>query len=272
MKRIILSLSFLIITAILNAAKVDTLVVHSPSMNKNTKTCVVYPDTYSKTGNAYPVLYLLHGYGGNYASWAKDFPLVKKYADQYNMIIVGVDGAYSSWYFDSPVDNTMKYETYVAKEIVGFIDYTFNTIKKREGRAICGLSMGGHGALYLSIRHLDVFGAAGSMSGGVDFRPFPQNWDLQKRLGNITQHSENWEKNTVIYQVNKLKKDQLAIKIDCGTEDFFLSVNRQLHEKLLSLNIPHDYIEGSGGHTKEYWENALQYHFIFFNNFFKRIK
>ena len=270
MKRVLLSISFFIITSLLNAAKVDTLVVYSPSMKKNTKTCVVYPDTYSKTGTAYPVLYLLHGYSGNYASWANGFPQIKQYADWYNMIIVGVDGGFSSWYFDSPIDSTMKYETYVTKEVIGFIDYTFNTIKSKEGRAICGLSMGGHGALYLSMRHQDIFGAAGSMSGGIDFRPFPQQWDLAKRLGDITKYPDNWKKNTVLYQLAMFKIDKLAIIIDCGIDDFFIGGNRELHQKMLKLNIKHDYIERPGGHTWQYWENALPYQVMYFDNFFKK--
>jgi len=270
MKHTLLLIYTLTIALFLNAAKVDTLVVYSNSMKKNTKTCVVTPDIYDKTGKSYPVLYLLHGYSGNHASWVNDFPQIKQYADQYRMIIVGADGGFSSWYFDSPVDSTMKYETYVIKELVGFIDNSFNTIKNREGRAVCGLSMGGHGALYLSIRHQDIFGASGSMSGGVDFRLFPQNWDLPKRLGDIALHPENWEKNTVTYQLYMIKNNKLAILIDCGIDDFFIAVNRQLHEKMLKLNIKHDYIEGPGGHTKEYWTTALQYQVLYFNNFFRK--
>jgi S-formylglutathione hydrolase FrmB len=186
------------------------------------------------------------------------------------MIIVGVDGGVSSWYFDSPVDSTMKYETYVTKELIGFIDNSFNTIKRREGRAVSGLSMGGHGALYLSIRHQDIFGASGCMCGGFDFRPFPQNWDLSKRLGDMAQHPENWEKNTVIYQLYMINNEKLAIIIDCGIDDFFITVNRQLHEKMLYRNIKHDYIERPGGHTSEYWSNALQYQVLYFNNFFRK--
>ena len=270
MKRIFLSINLLVIALLLNAAKVDTLVVFSNSMKKNTKACVVTPETYNKTGKAYPVLYLLHGYSGNFGSWAKDFPQVKQFADLYNMIIVGVDGNFSSWYFDSPVDPAMKYETYVSKELIAFMDNTFNTIKSNEGRAISGLSMGGHGALYLSIRHQDVFGAAGSMSGGVDFRPFPDNWDLSKRLGDMALYPENWEKNTVIYQLYLLKNEKLAMIIDCGVNDFFIAVNRQLHEKMLYLNIKHDYIERPGGHSWDYWNNALQYQVLYFDNFFRK--
>ncbi|MBN2349773.1 MAG: esterase family protein [Bacteroidales bacterium] len=272
MKNLFLSIYLLTIPLLLNAAKVDTLVVYSNSMKKNTKTCVVIPDNYDKTGKSYPVLYLLHGYSGSFASWVNDYPQIKQFADQYNIIIVGVDGNFSSWYFDSPVDTTMKYETYVTKELIGFIDFTFNTIKSREGRAVTGLSMGGHGALYLSIRHQDIFGASGSMSGGVDFRPFPLKWDLALRLGDMALYPENWEKNTVIYQLYRLKNDQLAIIIDCGIDDFFIAVNRQLHEKMLYLNISHDYIERPGGHTREYWSNALYYQVLYFNNFFRKIR
>ncbi len=188
------------------------------------------------------------------------------------MIIVGVDGDFSSWYFDSPIDSTMKYETYVTKELVGFIDTTYNTIKNRKGRAVTGFSMGGHGSLYLSIRHQDIFGASGSMSGGVDFRPFPQNWDLNKRLGDIALYPENWKKNTVLYQLDLLKKDTLEIIIDCGIDDFFSAVNRQLHAKMLDLKIKHDYIERPGGHTRAYWDNALKYQVLFFDSFFSKTR
>jgi S-formylglutathione hydrolase FrmB len=269
MKHILLSLYLFGTASVLYAAKVDTLLVYSISMKKNTTTCVVTPDGYSAADKPYPVLYLLHGYSGNYASWVKDFPRVKQFSDQYHMIIVGVDGNYSSWYFDSPVDPTMKYETYVTTELVQFIDSAFHTVKNRNGRAVSGLSMGGHGALYLSMRHQDVFGASGSMSGGVDFRPFPRNWDLAKRLGDQAHYPENWEKNTVLNQLYLLGKYRLAIIIDCGVDDFFIAGNRQLHEKMLYLNIDHDYIERPGGHTAEYWNNALQYQALFFDNFFR---
>ena len=270
MKPILLSIYLFTIAVFLNAAKVDTLVVFSNSMQKNTRTCVVSPDNYDKTGQAYPVLYLLHGYSENYGSWVNKYPQIKQFSDQYNMIIVGVDGNFSSWYFDSPIDSTSKYETYVTKELIGFIDDTYNTIKSREGRAVTGLSMGGHGALYLSIRHQDIFGASGSMSGGVDIRPFPQSWELPKRLGDMAEYPENWEKNTVINLLYLLKKGDLSIIIDCGIDDFFIGVNRQLHEKMLYLNIKHDYIERPGGHTRDYWTNSLQYQVLYFNNFFRK--
>ena len=269
MKRfLIITSAFFLCTSVFSA-KVDTLTTFSAAMNKSIKTCVVIPDSYNPKGAALPVVYMLHGYSGNYSSWVKDFPHILTFADQYNMIIVGVDGAYSSWYFDSPVDPAFKYETYVSSELIAFIDKGFNTIKNKKGRAVCGLSMGGHGALYLAFRHQDIFGATGSMSGGVDILPFPENWDLSKRLGEKASNLKNWENNTVMNQLHLLRYNQIAIIIDCGINDFFYEVNKKLHEKLLYLNVHHDYIERPGGHDWKYWDNALYYQFLFFNRYFE---
>jgi S-formylglutathione hydrolase FrmB len=163
----------------------------------------------------------------------------------------------------------MRYETYVSHELVDYVDDKFNTIEMPEGRAIAGLSMGGHGALYLYFRHQDIFGSAGSMSGGVDLRPFPNNWDLAKRLGSQDEYPENWEKHSVINQLHRMKNHNPSIIIDCGIDDFFIDVNRKLHKKLQYLNIKHDYIERPGKHNWDYWDNALQYQVLFFNNFFQ---
>jgi S-formylglutathione hydrolase FrmB len=130
--------------------------------------------------------------------------------------------------------------------------------------------MGGHGAMYLAVRHSSLFGAAGSMSGGVDFRPFPDNWDIKKYLGDFATHADNWNKNTVINAVDQLKNKELAIMVDCGIEDFFLQVNRNLHQKLIDKKIDHDYIERPGGHDWNYWNNAVKYQLLFFKNFFNK--
>lgn len=268
MKKTIYSILLLLFVFAAKAAKVDTLQVFSPSMQKNIKTCVVVPENYKKSKKAFPVVYLLHGYSGNYRSWAKDFKELGKQVDQYGFIVVGVDGNYSSWYFDSPIDPSFKYETYVVKELVPFIDKQYRTIEDRKARAISGLSMGGHGALYLSFKHQEIFGAAGSMSGGVDFRPFPENWDIKKRLGSITEFPENWNQNTVTNMLDLVKDNKLKLIIDCGVDDFFMKVNRELHAKMLDLKINHDYIERPGEHNLKYWENSLKYQLLFFYNYF----
>ncbi|ARK13793.2 alpha/beta hydrolase family protein [Fibrella sp. ES10-3-2-2] len=251
------------------AARVDTVATVSPSMKKTIKAVVITPDSYVD-GKELPVLYLLHGYGGDYSDWVKKVAGLGKAADTYQMIVVCPDGNVGSWYFDSPADPAFRYETYVADELVNWVDSHYKTIKNRAGRAITGLSMGGHGALYLALRHQTVFGAAGSMSGGVDIRPFPNNWAIAKRLGTYSEFPERWEQNTVINMLHLLTPGALSLIIDCGTDDFFFRVNNNLHEKLLERNIAHDYITRPGAHNWAYWNNAVIYQMLFMRNYFDR--
>jgi len=254
------------------AGSVDTLALQSAYLKKATKFVVIQPSKQLNPQERYPVIYLLHGYGGNYAQWSKTAPQLAKTADDLKIIIVCPDGGKGSWYFDSPIDSSIRYESYITKELLPYIDANFPTIANPKSRAISGLSMGGHGAMYLAIRHSDLFGAAGSTSGGVDFRPFPKNWDIKNALGEFTTNQDSWYEHTVMRQVELLKNNQLAIIVDCGIDDFFMPVNRALHEKLLQLKINHDYIEKPGGHNYAYWGTSIDYQVLFFHQYFKKTK
>jgi S-formylglutathione hydrolase FrmB len=252
------------------AAQVDTLQIFSASMQKNSQCLVITPDNYQISDEPYPVLYLLHGWSGNFAGWLSEAPQLKEQADQYRMIIVCPDGGYDSWYLDSPVDSTVRYETYISKEVVAYIDYYYHTIKSPAGRAIAGLSMGGHGAITLAIKHLDVFGAAGSMAGGLDLRPWKKNeWDLKGVLGNPSDYWTNWENASAVVLARQLEKKNLPLIIDCGLDDFFLEANREMHRVLLEMDYPHEYTERPGEHNSEYWGNAVDFQVLFFHKFFE---
>ncbi len=253
-----------------NAAKVDTLYITSKSMNKRIPNVVITPDSYKSPNQKFPVMYLLHGAYSDFAYWVHASPELLTFADRYNMMIVCPDGDTTSWYFDSPVDKTMRYETYVTKELVGFIDSAYHTRANKEGRAITGLSMGGHGALYLTFRHQDIWGACGSICGGVDFRPFPNRWEIAKWLGPYATNADNWEKNTVINLLYLLDNSAPKIIFDCGIDDFFYDGNKRLHQEMLQRKIPHDYTERPGKHDEKYWTNAIKYHVVFFNEFFQQ--
>ena len=255
------------------AGNVDTIQIQSNYLKKATKFVVIQPSHQGQQNNTqvrYPVVYLLNGYDGNYAQWTKTAPQLAKTADDLKMIFVYPDGGKSSWYFDSPIDSSIRYESYITKELVPYIDANFSTKADPKSRAITGLSMGGHGALYLAIRHSDLFGAAGSTSGGFDFRPFPKSWNLPNILGEYEQNKERWYEYTVMRQVELLKNKQLALIIDCGIDDFFMSMNRALHEKLLQLKIDHDYIERPGEHNHIYWGSSIDFQILFFHHFFQK--
>lgn len=265
----LLTLQLLLLVNLAQAASVDTVETFSPSMQKKIKAVVIKPATYGRLSKM-PVVYLLHGYGNNYAAWIKNVPLLEKIADNNQFMIVCADGNVSSWYFDSPVNPSWKYETYVATELVNWVDANYKTIKDRKGRAITGLSMGGHGALYLTLKHQDVFGAAGSMSGGVDIRPFPNNWLIAEKLGTYAANQDHWEKNTIVNMVHLLTPGKVALIIDCGTDDFFYKVNVNLHELLLERNIQHDFISKPGAHNWAYWNEAIKYQLLYFEEFFEK--
>src|SRR5574338_308949 len=210
MKKIISSFIVLAIAFIGNAATVDTVNIYSDAMHKDIKCVIIKPDSYENNNNQYPVVYLLHGYSGNFSNWITKVPKLKEEVDQLQLIIVCPDGNYSGWYLDSPIDPSMKYETYVATEVPSYIDSHYHTIKDRKARAITGLSMGGHGGLFLCFRHADFFGACGSMSGVVDLNFTKNKYDLIKRIGDTIQNAAYWKKYSVINIIDHYPKDSLA--------------------------------------------------------------
>jgi S-formylglutathione hydrolase FrmB len=255
---------------IAHAGEVDTLDIYSNSMKKMVRAVVVTPYSYSQTDAALPVIYLLHGWSGNYANWLADAPHLIDMVDEKQVILVCPDGGFDSWWLDSPVDSKVKYATFLAKELPDFMDSHYNTIQNPRGRAICGLSMGGHGALLNGLRNPDVFGAIGSMCGGVDLRPWRQNnWDLKGVLGEPSRFWENWEQNSIVKMVETMPATQQKIIIDCGIDDFFVEMNRNLHKTLLLQNIPHEYTERPGEHNDAYWSNAVDFQILFFVKFFR---
>jgi len=237
-------------------------------MHQEIKCVIIRPDLYKQGKLRFPVVYLLHGYSDRYDTWVKTVPAIKNYADQMQMVIACPDGGFNSWYFDSPVDPACQYDTYISKEVVEYLDTHYRTIPDRSHRAIAGLSMGGHGALYLALRHPAIFGAAGSMSGGVDLRPFPTSWDIAQRIGDLRSHPENWQKMSVVNMMGNDPLKPVAFMIECGTDDFFYDVNQKLHEKMLALKIPHDYVIRPGKHNWAYWGNAVEYQLLFFKKYF----
>jgi S-formylglutathione hydrolase FrmB len=257
------------------AGRVDTIQIQSTYLKKATKFVVIQPSNQGQQNNnqeRYPVVYLLHGYGGNYAQWSTTAPQLAKTADDLKMIFVCPDGGRGSWYFDSPIDSSIRYESYITKELIPYIDANFATKANAKSRAITGLSMGGHGAMFLATRHSDLFGAAGSTSGGVDFRPFPKNWEIKNALGEFELNQARWYDYTVMHQVELITNNQLAIIIDCGIDDFFMPVNRALHEKLLQLKINHDYIERPGAHNHTYWRSSIDFQMLYYQQFFQKNK
>ena len=260
---------FLMACLSLQAAQVDTLIVRSESMNKDIKVVAIRPDKAVK-GEKCPVVYLLHGYSGHAKTWIEVRPDLPQIADRDGIIFVCPDRNRDSRFWDSPVIPESRYETFISKELIEYTDKNLNAIPDRSKRAITGLSMGGHGAMWNAIRHMDVFGAVGSTSGGLDIRPFPNNWNMKKYIGERDENLEQWNNSTVINQLDRIKDGDLAIIIDCGVDDFFFGVNKAVHERLLHQKVGHDFIARPGAHNGAYWKNSIGYQIKFFKKFFEK--
>ena len=262
-----LGLTFFLFT---KGATVDTINVFSNSMHKPIKCVVIKPSAYKKKNLRFPVVYLLHGYGGWYSNWIIRVPELKDYADEYQILIVCPDGDYASWYFDSPLNEKIKYETYISTEVPHYIDSAYKTIAERNHRAITGLSMGGHGALFIAWRHSEIFSTAGSMSGVVDLNEVKNKYDINKLLGDTLHFANNWKNYSVLNIIETNLSSPLSLIIDDGIDDIFIGGNRRLHQKLNALRIPHDYIERPGTHGWDYWRYAVHFQLLYFKKLFNK--
>ena len=229
---------------------------------------IAVPDDYdSDETRSYPTVYLLNGHGGDHKSWGSIINL-DSLATVHQIIIVCPAGL-NSWYFDSPVNPEMKMESYITKDLVPWIDANYRTKANPHQRAISGLSMGGHGALWLAFHHPDLFLNAGSTSGGVDFTPWPNKWNIPDALGPYAKNKRRWSDHTVISLVQSLKPGRYNIIFDCGTDDFFFKVNNQLHKALMKKGIRHEYLNYPGGHTSAYWQHSILPQLDFFSRHFR---
>ena len=218
---------------------------------------VYTPAGYNPTAKKrYPVLYVLHGIGGDEDAWiaqgraAQILDNLIAQGKAKPMIVVFTNGNISQE--AAPGENstgctrptmqlpqTMEgtFET-AFPEIVKFIDSNYKTIAKKQSRAICGLSMGGFHTLYISLNYPDMFGYSGMFSAaiGVDdpsVSPIYQNFD--KKLETY------------------FSKKPALLWIGCGDTDFLIQANRDFVKKLQDNNYPHEYLENDGGHIWRNW-------------------
>lgn len=265
MKRNILLTLSLLVALLLQATvekSVNSRFIQSPAM-----VTIATPAGYDPAGTqTYPTVYLLNGYRGDYKSWATIANL-DSLATATRCIIVCPDGR-NSWYFDSPVNPSMQMESYITRELVPWVDANYRTRPNARSRAIAGLSMGGHGALWLAMRHPDLFATAGSTSGVVDLRPYAKRWKIAEALGPKESNPKRWDDCSVITQAAKLKPGQLNIFFDCGTEDMLYKINCNLDRLLTRKGVKHIFRKSRGNHNPAYWRRAINPQMAYFKTIF----
>lgn len=263
MKKTLALLVVLVFTQISFAQ--EQLVYQSKNLPKPDTTWVFKPKKYKKLQKM-PVIYLLHGYSGNYKQW-NNIMDAQKYADEYGFIVVCPDGLFSSWYLNSPAKPNSQFETFFFEEL-------YPDVKKRykideQNIFITGLSMGGHGALYLFIKQPALFSAAGSTSGAVRLIDGFGKYALADLLGNPSREDERWNSYSVYSNIDKLKNSNKPIIFDCGAADIFYEANNLLKQKCDKLKLNATYVSQPGGHNKSYWAKSIKQQFDFFKSHIK---
>ncbi len=227
-----------------------TLHYFSQALAKQVGATVILPED---NGGPYPVFYLLHGLSDDHAHWTRKSS-VERHADGLPLIIVMPDGG-RGFYTDAR--EGFAYESAIVDDLIPFIDHTFRSDARREGRVIGGLSMGGYGALKLALAHPDLFCSAVSHSGAlaaghVDIKGED---DWSKERARIFGPQPEGGPDDIFSLAERIDRALLpALRLDCGLDDGLLPINRAFHAHLEALGISHEYAEFPGGHTWEYWD------------------
>lgn len=240
--------------------------VPSACMRKDIPAAVILPKGYETDPlRRWPVVYLLHGASDSEKHAHK--PIFRELADREGVIVV-CPRATRTWWLDSPVDSRCRYETFMTRELVPWIDVHYRTIADRRHRGLTGNSMGGHGSFWLALRHKDLFGAVGNVFGGVDLWPYHDwgKWGLKEILG---EREEDWRACSVLTEAKTLKNGELACLTAVGSNDIFIEPNRRLHSLLLRNGVQHFYIECIGSHDAEFYREFYPVMFRFLSAYFR---
>jgi len=225
---------------------------HSASLQKACSMYVILPESAQKP---YPVMYLLHGLSDDHTIWCRR-TRIEWYVRDLPLAVVMPDGG-RGFYCDAVKGPA--HESHIIKDVVSFVDTHFNTQAERSGRVIAGLSMGGYGALKLAMKFPDMFCSTVSHSGGVAAGHKPFRDELSPEMSLIYGNNCVGGKDDLWAIAERIDKTKLpAIRIDCGFEDFLLEDNREFHQHLNNLNIPHDYAEFPGEHNWNFWDTHIQ--------------
>jgi S-formylglutathione hydrolase FrmB len=225
---------------------------------------VILPAGYAKnTQRRYPVIYLLHGLSGHFDNWI-DKTKLTSYAAAYDFVIVTPEGN-DGWYTDSATIPNDKYESYIVDELIPAIDRQFRTQADKEHRVIAGLSMGGYGSVKFGLKYPYLFSLVGSFSGAFDapMRTVKSgnNWpSIPSVFG--PEDSKIRPENNIFDLLRGFDPSKLSsipfIYFACGTEDPFLTINRDFDSLLVEKKVPHEYRELPGKHAWDFWDQQVE--------------
>ncbi|MFA9193497.1 alpha/beta hydrolase-fold protein [Flavobacterium sp. FBOR7N2.3] len=226
---------------------IDTISYLSKTVGTTRKALVYKTPGFSKDIK-YPVLYLLHGIGGDEKEWLKggtpQIILDNLFAEGKikPMIVVLPNGraikddrATGNIMAPDKVQGFATFERDLLDDLIPFIEKTYPTLTDRENRAIAGLSMGGGQSLNFGLGNLDKFAWVGGFSSAPNTK-MPE---------------------VLVPNPEETKKKLKLLWISCGDKDGLITYGKRLHDYLLEKNVPHVYYLEPGGHDFKVWKNGL---------------
>jgi putative tributyrin esterase len=268
---------------------------YSPVLQRMKRFVVLLPATVSaprpNSIRRMPVLYLLHGWGGSSSDWSQRTRLAE-YVQKFSItdpILIVMPDAENSWYVNSATLNENRYEDYITRELPTTIAARYAADTNRQ--AIAGLSMGGYGAVMLSMKYPHKYIVAGSFSGAVtmprDLSPeihqrgstgnnvgaasgnfalpslyaaFSDNPQHPVRTANDIFHRMQTVTSSIRVADSTTPTKQPYFYVATGIQDPLRSIltgNRELRDSLYATGLRYEYHETPGKHNWQYWDEAL---------------
>lgn len=208
-------------------------------------------------------LFLLHGYTGDADNWIPEY-----LADKYNFAVVIPNGENSFWL--DGISTGHAFLKFLGEELMDYVRRVFNLAKSKEDTYICGMSMGGFGALHTALYYPDKFGKAAGFSSALIVHEVATmtpgtgnpvaNYEYYRECfgdpSKVLESDNNPE--TLAKRLKNEGKEIPKIYMSCGTEDFLIENNREFHRYLESEGIDHVYEEDTGTHDMIFWNKCVE--------------
>lgn len=226
---------------------IETISYQSETVG-TTRSAIIYTPPGYSTENRYPVLYLLHGIGGDEREWldnaTPEIILDNLYAEGKlePMIVVMPNGR--AMVDDSPGENIFApdrvaafatFEQDLINDLIPFIENEYPVLTDRENRALAGLSMGGGQSLNIGLSNLDSFAWVGGFSSAPNTNPPEQ----------------------LVPDADKATTQLKLLYISCGNKDGLIRISQGVHAHLKEKNVPHIWHVDDHAHDFEHWKKGL---------------
>ncbi len=232
---------------------------------------IYLPPNYDSSELNYPVLYLLHGGGGNQTDWIKQGDLAHIVDEAINkgkvapMIIVMPDAGTIRNGYPNDIRGDWSFEDYFFSELMPFVENKYRIKREKRFRAIAGLSIGGEAAFWYANHHPELFSSACPLSSSFEVENFE---DVRAYLVEITKDinipeeklKEAFQTYNVFQILESKTKEQLeSVRwyFDCGDDDFLYEGNSLVHIALRKKNVKHEFRIRDGEHNWQYWRESL---------------